>query len=346
MKDQKKPATVIGLGDLVLSLAPTGFTRFLQAEEFGAFYTGAEANVCAALSCFDIPTRYLTRVPKNEIGQAAINNLRRYGIDTSFVARGGDRIGVLYLEKGASQRPSKVIYDRFHSGFCEATVEDFDLNAALEGAGWLHFSGITPALSDGTEELTRQILKLAKQKGITVSCDLNYRKNLWTSEKANKVMSELLPYVDVLIANEEDAAKVLGIHARDTDVDAGKINAIGYIDVAKQIHDRFGIQTVATTLRESISASRNIWSAMMWRNGEAYFSEKYDIQIVNRVGGGDSFSAGLIYALVSELEPQKAVEFAAAASCLKHTVENDFNLVTVDEVTALANGDKSGRVKR
>ena len=337
---------MVGLGDLVVSLSPVGYTRFLQAEQFGVFYTGAEANVCASLSAFDMPTRYLTRVPKNEIGQAAVNNLRRYGIDTDYIARGGDRIGLLYLEKGASQRASKVIYDRLNSGFCEATVADFDLEGALADAGWLHFSGITPALSGGTEELTREILKLAKAKGITVSCDLNYRKNLWTSEKANAVMSELLPYVDVLIANEEDAAKVLGIHARDTDVDAGKINAVGYIDVAQQIHDRFGIKTVATTLRESISASRNIWSAMMWKDGEAFFSEKYDIQIINRVGGGDSFSAGLIYALMNDFAPKAAVEFAAAASCLKHTIENDFNVVTVDEVLALANGDKSGRVKR
>ena len=343
---KKENSIVVGLGDLVVSLAPMGYTRFLQAEEFSVFYTGAEANVCASLSAFDMPTRYLTRVPKNEIGQAAVNNLRRYGIDTSYIARGGDRIGLLYLEKGASQRASKVIYDRLNSGFCDATVADFDLEGALEGAGWLHFSGITPALSKGTEDLTREVLKLAKAKGITVSCDLNYRKNLWTSEKANEVMSELLPYVDVLIANEEDAAKVLGIHARDTDVDAGKINAVGYIDVAQQIHDRFGIGTIATTLRESISASRNIWSAMMWKNGEAFFSEKYDIQIINRVGGGDSFSAGLIYALMNEYEPKAAVEFAAAASCLKHTIENDFNVVTVDEVLALANGDKSGRVKR
>ncbi len=346
MSKKNQTPVVIGLGDLLVSLAPQGFTRFLQAEEFGVFYTGAEANVCVSLSSYNVPTRYLTRVPENEIGQAAINNLRRYGVDTDYIARGGSRIGVLYLEKGASQRASKVIYDRLGSGFCEATAADFDLEGAMEGAGWLHFSGITPALSDVTAEMTLTVLKEAKKRGITVSCDLNYRKNLWTSEKANAVMSELLPYVDVLIANEEDAAKVLGIHARDTDVDAGKINALGYIDVAKQIHDRFGIKTIATTLRESISASRNIWSAMMWQDGEAYFSEKYDIQIVNRVGGGDSFSAGLIYGLVQGFDPKATVEFAAAASCLKHTIENDFNVVTVDEVLALANGDKSGRVKR
>ena len=255
MSTSENKKIVVGLGDLLVSLAPMGYTRFLQAEEFSVFYTGAEANVCASLSSFDVPTRYLTRVPKNEIGQAAINNLRRYGIDTSFIARGGDRIGVLYLEKGASQRASKVIYDRMNSGFCEASVADFDLDAALDGAGWLHFSGITPALSDTTAELTRQVIKAAKAKGITVSCDLNYRKNLWSCEKANRVMSEILPDVDVLIANEEDAAKVLDIHAGDTDVDAGKINAVGYIDVARQIHERFGIRTIATTLRESISAS-------------------------------------------------------------------------------------------
>lgn len=337
---------VVGLGDLLVSLSPDGYNRFLQTDHFHVSYTGAEANVVVSLSQLGMKTAYLTRVPAHEIGQSAVNALQRFGVDCSDVAHGGDRIGVLYLEKGAAQRPSKVIYDRLGSGICEATVADFDFDHAFRDAGWLHFTGITPALSDKTAELCAEACRVAKEKGLTVSCDLNYRKKLWSTEKANRVMSGLLPYVDVLIANEEDADKVLGIRARNTDVDAGKIDATGYIDVAKQIVDRFGVSCVATTLRESISASDNRWSAMLYRDGQAYFSRKYDIHIVNRVGGGDSFSAGLIYALCHEFDSQKAIEFATAASCLKHSIEDDFNLVSYDEVVTLMEGDGSGRVRR
>ena len=337
---------VVGLGDMLISLSPNGYTRFLQADELHISYTGAEANVVVSLSQLGMKTAYLTRVPEHEIGQSAVNALQRYGVDCSDVARGGDRIGVLYLEKGAAQRPSKVIYDRLGSGICEALPEHFDFDHAFRDAGWLHFTGITPALSDRTAALCEVACKKAKEKGMKISCDLNYRKKLWSTEKANRVMSELLQYVDVLIANEEDADKVLGIRAKNTDVNAGKINSVGYIDVAKQIEERFGIHCIATTLRESISASDNRWSAMLYNNGEAYFSRKYEIHIVNRVGGGDSFSAGLIYALCHDFDSQKAIEFATAASCLKHSIEDDFNLVSYGEVVALMEGDGSGRVQR
>ena len=288
----------------------------------------------------------MTRVPSHEIGKAAVNSLRRYGVDCSQIAYGGDRIGVLYLEKGASQRPSKVIYDRLGSSFCEASTSDFDFEAAFRNAEWFHFTGITPALSDKTAELCLVACQEAKKRGITISCDLNYRSKLWSREKAKIVMSNLLQYVDVLIANEEDAEKVLGIHAEHTDVNHGVINSVGYEKVAQQIEKQFGIHSIATTLRESISASQNGWSAMLYQNGKTYYSKKYDIHIVNRVGGGDSFSAGLIYGLCNDYDSQKALEFATAASCLKHSIENDFNLVGVDEVLALANGDASGRVQR
>ena len=337
---------VVGLGDLLVSLSPMGYNRFVQTDTFHAFYTGAEANVVVSLSQLGMKTAYLTRVPEHEIGQSAVNALQRYGVDCSDIARGGDRIGVLYLEKGAAQRPSKVIYDRLGSGICEAEPEMFDFDHAFRDADWLHFTGITPALSDRTAKLCEVACKKAKEKGMKISCDLNYRKKLWSTEKANRVMTGLLSYVDVLIANEEDADKVLGIRAQNTDVNAGKINAVGYIDVAKQIEARFGIHCVATTLRESISASDNRWSAMLYRNGEAFFSKKYDIHIVNRVGGGDSFSAGLIYALCHDFDSQKAIEFATAASCLKHSIEDDFNLVSYGEVVALMEGDGSGRVRR
>jgi len=337
---------VIGLGDLLVSLSPSGYYRFIQAESFDACYTGAEANVCISLSQYGVPTEYVTRLPKNDISRCAVAALNKYGVGTQHIAYGGDRIGVLYLERGASQRPSKVIYDRKHTAICEAEPEHFDWDAIFSDAQWLHFTGITPALSDTTPAVCQRACKEAKARGITISCDLNYRKNLWTTARAKEVMETLLPYVDVLIANEEDAEKVLGIKAADTDVNAGKLNTDGYVDVARQISEAYGIPYVATTLRKSISASDNLWSAMLYHSGEVFMSREYKIHIVNRVGGGDSFGAGLIYSLISGYGDQQAVEFATAASCLKHTIEEDYNLVTVDEVAALAGGNGSGRVQR
>ena len=267
-------------------------------------------------------------------------------MDTKSIVRGGDRIGIYFLEKGASQRPSKVIYDRAHSAIAEAVPSDFDWNAIFEGADWFHFTGITPALGDTVAEICLEACKKAKELGITVSCDLNYRNKLWTKAKAGEVMSELCKYVDVCISNEEDAADVFGIHARDTDVTTGTVNHEGYKDVAKQLADRFGFSKVAITLRESLSANDNNWSGMLYDGNDFFFSKKYKIHIVDRVGGGDSFGGGLIYACLNGFDSQSAIEFAAAASCLKHSIEGDMNMVSVDEVKKLAGGDGSGRVQR
>ncbi|MBR7185392.1 MAG: sugar kinase [Clostridia bacterium] len=337
---------VVGLGDLLLSLAPAGYLRFIQAEQFGAFYTGAEANVCVSLARLGLETDFLTRLPRNDIADAAVASLRKYGVGTANIAWGGDRIGILYLEKGASQRASKVIYDRKHTAICEANPADFDFDAVFEKADWFHFTGITPALSDSMPAVCLAACQAAKRHGVTISCDLNFRSKLWTTEKAGQVMRQLLPYVDVLIANEEDVEKVLGIRAGKSDVESGELDRAGYVEVAKQLQAEFGITRIATTLRKSISASDNDWSALLCVDGQPYFSREYHVHIVNRVGGGDSFSAGLIYALAQNYGPQDAIEFAAAASCLKHTIENDFNLVSLDEIQALAAGGGNGRVQR
>ena len=337
---------VVGFGDLLVSLSPPGYYRLLQASQVGIFYTGAEANVCASLARFGMKTEFVTRLPRNDVADAALASLHKYGIGTSYIAWGGERIGVLYLEKGASQRPSKVIYDRRHTAICEAKPEDFDFAAIFSNAAWFHFTGITPALSESTPAVCLAACRAAKAHGLTVSCDLNYRSKLWSRERAGEVMRQLLPYVDVLIANEEDAAQVLGIRAGKSDVESGVLDRAGYVDVARQIREQFGISRVATTLRKSISASDNDWSALFCSDGTPYFSREYSIRIVNRVGGGDSFAAGLIYSLMQGYAPQDAVEFAAAASCLKHSIEDDFNIVTTEEVWDLVHGNGSGRVKR
>lgn len=337
---------VIGLGDILACFSPQGYTRFTQANNFNVVYSGAEANVLGSLAYYGLDTKFVSRVPENDIGTCAIRYLNGMGINTDYVVRGGDRLGVLYLEKGASQRPSKVIYDRYNSGICEATVKDFDFDKIFKGASWFHFTGIIPALSNTLPDVVKAACIAAKKAGCLVSCDLNYRKNLWDSKKAKKVMEPLLKYVDVLIANEEDVEKVLGIKAKGTDVDSGTLSNDGYIEVAKLLTEKYHLKAVATTLRESINASINNWSALLYTNNKAYLSKKYTIQIVNRVGGGDSFSAGLIYSMLKKKKPQDAVEFAAAASCLKHTIEHDYNLVSVAEVEALANGNGNGRVQR
>ena len=336
----------VGLGDMLASFSPKGYERFFQARDYDLTYTGAEANVLGSLSMFGLKTKFVCRIPDNDIGTAAIRYLNGLGINTDNVVRGGDRLGVLYLEKGASQRPSKVIYDRLNSGICEAKASDFNFTEIFKDACWFHFTGITPALSKTTPEVIKQACIAAKKAGCTISCDLNYRKNLWTTSKAKKVMEPLLEYVDVLIANEEDVEKVLGIKAKDSNVEKGELNHDGYIEVAKLLTKKYNFQAVATTLRESISASDNNWSALLYKDEKAYISKKYNIHIVNRVGGGDSFSAGLIYALQNKKANQDIVEFAAAASCLKHSIEYDYNLVTVKEVEALANGQGNGRVQR
>jgi 2-dehydro-3-deoxygluconokinase len=291
---------------------------------------------------------FVTKLPSHEIGQCAVNSLRRFGADVSCIARGGSRVGIYFLEKGASQRPSKVIYDRAGSSIATADAKDFDWEAILSDADWFHFTGITPALGPGVARICEEALACAKRRNIVTSCDLNYRKNLWSREEASRTMEKLMEYVDICIANEEDAADVFGIHAKRSDVTAGKIDRDGYTDVARTLAKRFGFKRVAITLRESLSANDNIWSAMLHvaETEESCFSKKYPVHIVDRVGGGDSFGAGLIYASLMDYAPQEAIEFAAAASCLKHSIEGDFNLTSVDEVLKLAGGDGSGRVQR
>ena len=339
-------AKVVTFGELMLRLAPEGYYRFLQSEKYLATFGGAEANVAVSLANYGVDVAFVSKLPKHEIGQSVVNSLRKFGVDTSLIVRGGDRVGIYYCEKGASQRPSKVIYDRANSAIALASEADFDWNKIFEGVEWFHFTGITPALSDGMAEITLTALKEAKKRNITVSCDLNYRNKLWSKEKAGKVMSELCTYVDYCIANEEDAKDVFGIEADNTDIYSGKLNREGYISVAKKLTDKFGFKGVAITLRESISANDNNWSAMLYTGGEAYFSKKYAVHIVDRVGGGDSFGGGLIYSLISGYDAQATIEFAVAASCLKHSIDGDYNLVSVDEVKKLAGGDASGRVQR
>ena len=337
---------VITFGELMLRLAPEGYLRFVQADTFEATFGGGEANVSISLANFGMNTSFVTKLPAHEIGQMSVNSLRKYGVDTSLIVRGGKRVGIYYLEKGASQRASKVIYDRAGSAIAEASKSDFDWDKIFEGAGWFHFTGITPALSDELADIALEACKKAKEKGIIVSCDLNYRNKLWSKEKAGEVMGKLCKYVDVCISNEEDANDVFKIKAPDTDVTAGEINSEGYKYVAEELKKRFGFSYVAITLRESISASDNRWGAMLYDGNDFYFSKKYNVHIVDRVGGGDSFGAGLIYSLTHNANPADAIEFAVAASCLKHSIEGDYNFVSVDEVNKLAKGDASGRVQR
>ena len=330
----------------MLRLNPEGYYRFTQANKFEVSYAGGEANVAVALANYGAPTSFASKLPDNDIGQSAINELRRYGVDTKDVVRGGPRIGIYYVEKGASQRASKVIYDRAGSSIALAKREDFNWNKIFEGASWFHFTGITPALGGDMPGVCLDACKAAKAKGITVSCDLNYRKKLWTSEKACEVMTTLMPYVDVCIANEEDAADVFGIKAEHTNIQSGTLSQDAYISVAKQLVSRFSFKKVAITLRGSISASDNNWAGMLYDGEKAYFSPNYLIHIVDRVGGGDSFGGALIYALYSGYDCQKAINFAVAGSCLKHSIEHDYSLVSVAEATALASGNASGRVQR
>ena len=337
---------VITLGEIMLRLAPEGYYRFVQAVSYGATYGGGEANVAVSLAGFGIDCAYVTKLPKHEIGQGAVNCLREFGVDTSLIVRGGGRVGIYFLEKGASQRPSKVIYDRAHSAIAAADETDFDWDKIFQGASWFHFTGITPALSDSAAAICLAACKAARSKGLTVSCDLNYRANLWTREKAGEVMSRLMEFVDICIANEEDAADVFGIRAAGSNAASGVISSDGYKETAAALIKRFGFRQAAITLRESISANDNNWAAMLCTGDDFYFSKKYAVHIVDRVGGGDSFSAGLIYANLQGMAPQEGLEFATAASCLKHTIEGDFNVVSVDEVKKLASGNATGRVQR
>lgn len=337
---------IVCFGEIMLRLAPPGYERFVQAKSFDVVYGGGEANVAVSLSNYGMDASFVTRLPENAIGQAAINELRKFGVDTKDIVKGGERVGIYFCEKGASQRASKVVYDRAHSSISTAKVGDFDWDKIFDGVEWFHFTGITPALGDNVAEVTLEALKAAKAKGITVSCDLNFRKNLWTSTKAGQVMGTLMQYVDVCIANEEDAEKVFGIKADETDITGGKLSHEGYKGVAQKLKEKFGFKKVAITLRGSISASDNNWAAMLYDGEDFFFSKNYAIHIIDRVGGGDSFGGGLIYAMMNGYDSQDTIEFAVAASCLKHSIEGDFNHATLDEVKALMGGDGSGRVQR
>ena len=337
---------VICFGEIMLRLSPPGYTRFVQAHSFDVLYGGGEANVSVSLSNYGIDAAFVTKVPENPIGQAAINELRKYGVDTGMIVTGGNRLGIYYCEKGASQRASSVIYDRAYSSISEATSSDFDWNDIFKGAEWFHFTGITPALGDNLADICLDACKAAKKSGLKISCDLNFRKKLWTTEKAGQVMGKLMEYVDVCIANEEDAEKVFGIKADDTDVTGGKLSHDGYKSVAKKLKETFNFEKVAITLRGSISASDNNWAAMLYDGTDFYFSKSYPVHIIDRVGGGDSFGGGLIYAILNDYSMQDTIEFAVAASCLKHSIEGDFNHAMLSEVKALMGGDGSGRVQR
>ena len=337
---------VVTFGELMLRLAPNGYYRFFQNDQMQATFGGGEANVAVSLANYGIDSVYVTKLPKHAIGQGAVDSLRYFGVDTSKIVRGGDRVGIYFLEKGASQRGSVCIYDRAHSAIATASIKDFDWDNIFDGADWFHFTGITPALGKNVAEICVEACKAAKKRGVKISCDLNYRGKLWTREEARETMTELAKYIDVCISNEEDAKDVFGIEAEDTDIYSGKLNHAGYKSVAKQLADKFGFEKVAITLRTSISASDNDWAGMLY-DGEKYcFSKSYHLHIVDRVGGGDSFGGGLIYSLLSGKSTQDAIEFAVAASALKHSVEGDYNRVSISEVEKLANGDGSGRIKR
>ena len=338
---------IVGFGDFLLRLSPPGYRRFSQAQSFETYYTGAEANVCASLAILGNRTAFVTRVPDNPIAETGLGELRRLGVDVGHVVRGGGRLGIYYCEKGASQRPSKVVYDRMHSGITDARRRDFDWPKLLKGAGYFHFTGITPALGGELPRICEDACRAAKAVGARISCDLNYRKNLWDTRTASRVMTGLLKSVDHLIANEEDAEKVLGIRADDSDVTNGRLSRDGYIGVAHKLMEAFpNLRTVAITLRRSISASDNVWGALLCSRNGVYFSRDYNIHIVDRVGGGDSFAAGLLHSIAHGFGPQETIDFAVAASCLKHSIELDVNLSTEEEIRNLMAGDGSGRVQR
>lgn len=337
---------VVTLGEIMMRLSTPDFKRFVQSDSFDVTYGGGEANVAAALCNYGLNGTFVTKVPNNPLGQSAINHLRRYGVDTQFIARGGKRLGIYFLETGASMRASQVVYDRADASIADVDISEFDFDKILEGASWFHTTGITPALSDKAATLTEAALKAAKAKGITTSIDLNYRKKLWSKEKAREVMTRLCQYVDVCIGNEEDADTTLGFTSQGTDVTKGELNLDGYKDVFKQMKEKFNFKYIASTLRESHSASDNGWSALVYDGNEFYHSKQYEVRIVDRVGSGDSFASGFIYGLVSGMAMSDAAEFGVAASAIKHTIPGDLNHATLSEVSELVKGDGSGRVQR
>ena len=337
---------IVTFGEIMMRLNPEGYQRFVQADKFEATYAGGEANVAVSLANYGLAASFVTKLPANPLGESARNEVRRFGVSTEDIVWGGPRLGIYFVEKGASQRASKVVYDRAGSSIALAKRSDFDWAKIFKGARWFHFTGITPALGGELPAICMDALKYCKAHRITVSCDLNYRGKLWTKAEAGACMAKLVPYVDVLIANEADAADVFGIVGKGSDVESGKLDKQGYVSVAEQLVKRFGCKKVAITLRTSLSAFDNKWAGLLYDGKNAYFSPEYMIHIVDRVGGGDSFGGGLIYALATGKKPQAAIDFAVAASCLKHSIEHDFNHVTVSEVESLAAGNATGRVQR
>ena len=339
---------VVTFGEIMLRLSPPGFERFFQSPVLGATFGGGEANVAVTLAHFGLDSYYVTRLPKHAVGEAAIKALRAEGVNTSLIVRGGDRVGIYFAEAGASQRASTVVYDRAHSAITQMNPEDVKWDAVMAGASWFHVTGITPALGESAAGCTKRALEAAKAAGARTSVDLNFRKKLWSEAQAQATMRPLMRLVDVVIANEEDLQTVLGLHVPETDVTSGQLNLTGYRQVAEQITRELGPTMVAITLRESHSASDNGWSAALW-DGQAnafHHSQRYDVRLVDRIGGGDSFAGGLIYALVTGRTPEAALRFAVAASALKQTIPGDFNRVSAAEVDTLAKGDASGRVQR
>ena len=341
---------IVTFGEIMLRLSPPGYHRFSQARSFDVIYGGGEANVAVSLANYGLPVDFVTRIPENDIGEACINFLRQYGVGVDKIVRGGERLGIYFLEMGSMQRGSKVVYDRAHSAISTVEPDMIDWQTVFADADWFHWTGITPAISAGTAAVCLEAVKAAKEMGLTVSCDLNYRKKLWKWGKSpSEIMPELVKFTDVAIGNEEDADKVFGVKAPESDVTAGKVEADKYRHVSEKLAERFpNLKTIAITLRGSVSASHNTWSGVLWHPGDFFIGPYFDVtHIVDRVGGGDSFMGGLIYGLRTYGEDyQKVLDFAVAASCLKHSVFGDFNLVTVAEVEKLMSGDASGRVSR
>ena len=343
------PDKVVTFGEIMLRLSTPDYKRFVQADNFDVNFGGGEANVAVSLANFGFDSYFISKLPSHEIGQAAVNSLRKYGVKTDYVVRGGDRVGIYFLETGASQRASKVIYDRSNSSVTSLKKDELDWNKVFENAKWFHWTGITPALGKDAQECLVEACKAAKKAGVTISADLNYRAKLWSEKEAQSVMIPLMEYVDVCISNEEDAEKSLGFKAGTTNVEKASLDETGYSELAKELKNKFNFKVVAITLRESFSASKNGWSAILHDDKDCkipYRSKRYEIQIVDRVGGGDSFSGGLIFGLLKKNNTKEALEFAVAASCLKQTIPGDFNFVSISEVEKLAKGSGSGRVER
>ena len=340
---------VITFGEIMLRLSTPGFSRFVQAQNFDVTFGGGEANVAVSLANYGLDSHFVSKIPQHEIGQSAVNHLQRFGVHCNHLVRGGKRLGIYFLESGASQRPSKVIYDRANSAVSQMQKGEVNWRDVFERANWFHWTGITPALGATARDCVAEACQAAKAANLTVSCDLNFRKKLWSEQEAQSFMRPLMQFVDVCIANEEDAEKSLGMKAGASDVESGVLEEESYFDLARKLKEEYEFDAVAITLRESFSASRNGWSALLLDNRdctEPYRSKRYDIQIVDRVGGGDAFAGGLIYGLLTKDDTRQALEFAVAASCLKQTIPGDFNLVSAEEAEKLVRGSGSGRVER